>query len=267
MKFAADFRRIARDALFARWPMATLACFLASLIGASIANANRGVNIEVNEKSNISLGGLDIPLDRYINLNMVAIVMGVLMFVGAIALIWGIAIFIIGGAGKLGYAKFNLDLIDKKAAKANDIFSQFHRIGDGFVMNLLLAIYTLLWSMLFVIPGIIKTFSYAMTPYILYEHPEYTPNQAITESRRIMHGNKFRLFCLDLSFIGWSLLATLPAFFGIISLTFGFLGVFISFPLFIISWIAGFCVGAYIEAAHAAFYRDVSTAHEITIEV
>ena len=85
---------------------------------------------------------------------------------------------ILGGAGKLGYARYNLCLADHEDARFGDLFSQFDRLGDGFVMNLLLGIYTLLWSLLLIIPGIVKSYSYAMTPYILYEHPEYSPNDA-----------------------------------------------------------------------------------------
>ncbi len=268
MKYAADFRRIARDALFTRWPIATLACFIASLVGGSIASAGGGGSISINEDANVSFGNTEIPLDRFINVDMVAIVTSVLLFIGLIAVLWVIALCIIGGAAKLGYASFNLNLVDKKDVKISDIFSQFHRIGDGFLMDLLMTVYILFWSMLFVIPGIVKSFSYAMTPYILYEHPELSPNAAITESRKMMDGNKGRLFCLELSFIGWHLLASLPAVIGGIALLFGFLGLFIAAPLFIISCIASYCVGAYQEAAQAAFYREISYVPEpeITVE-
>lgn len=60
-----------------------------------------------------------------------------------------------------------------------------------------------LWSLLLIIPGIIKAFSYAMTPYILADRPELSTRQAIHESRRMMKGRKWKLFCLSLSFIGW----------------------------------------------------------------
>ena len=81
-------------------------------------------------------------------------------------------------------------------------------------MKFLQGLYIALWSLLLVIPGIVKTYSYAMTPYIMSEHPSLTANEAITESRRIMNGNKWRLFCLDFSFIGWELLCALPLYAG-----------------------------------------------------
>ena len=94
--------------------------------------------------------------------------------------------------------------------------------------------YTFLWSLLFIIPGIIATYSYAMTGYILAEHPELTASEAIERSKEMMSGNRFRLFCLQLSFIGWAILCAFT--FGI-----GYL------------WL-----GPYREAATAAFYREIS---------
>jgi|SRR5574344_828225 hypothetical protein len=81
--------------------------------------------------------------------------------------------------------------------------------GHGWKMgwiSLVQLTYVQLWCLLLVIPGLVKSFSYAMTPYIAVEHPDWTANECITESRRIMDGNKWRLFCLRFSFIGWYLL-------------------------------------------------------------
>ena len=94
-------------------------------------------------------------------------------------------------------------------------------------------IYIFLWTLLLIIPGIIKSYSYALTPYILVEHPEMSANEAIEESMRLMDGHKFDLFYLQLSFIGWAILS-------ILSLG---LGVFWLIP--------------YQMTAQAAFYRDI----------
>lgn len=251
MKYAADFRYIAREALRGKWLIAVLTAFVASLIGAQIASGGGGSGSNNNNNNNNS--GLN--LNEYFSpevLNFFRIVLAALLVYAVIMLIVSL---IIGGAGKLGYARFNLNLVDGKEARISDLFSQFHRLGDGFVMNLLVGIYTFLWTLLFVIPGIIKSFSYAMTPYILTEHPEYNPNYAITVSREIMDGNKFRLFCLKLSFIGWSLLAALPS---IIALAAVLTGNFFLLPLILVTVVGDLFVSAYMEAAQAAFYREVS---------
>ena len=82
-------------------------------------------------------------------------------------------------------------------------------------------IYTFLWSLLFVIPGIVKSYEYRMVPYLLAEHPDLEPQAALAESKRLMKGNKWHAFGLDLSFLGWDILSVL---------TMGMLGVFYVIP-------------------------------------
>jgi len=79
---------------------------------------------------------------------------------------------------------------------------------------LLVYIFTVLWMLLFIIPGIIKVFSYSMTPYILEEYPELSASEAIHRSRLMMRGHKFDLFWLMLSFLGWAILCVFTAGIG-----------------------------------------------------
>lgn len=105
-----------------------------------------------------------------------------------------------------------------------------------------------------------------MTPYVLMEHPEYSANEAITESRRLMDGKKWNLFCLTFSFIGWRLICSIqyiiPAFFlytqGRLSgVTVLFLAVLFLAVLMRPLNIGYLFLRPYEEAAFAAFYRDV----------
>ena len=105
----------------------------------------------------------------------------------------------------------------------------FHKVWGMFLMELKV----FLWSLLFLIPGIIMSFSYAMTPYILEEHPEIGAWEASTRSKEIMTGHRFDLFWLYLSFIGWALLCIL---------TFG-IGLFWLIP--------------YMSASEIGFYEDL----------
>ena len=75
----------------------------------------------------------------------------------------------------------------------------------GIMKNVFIA----LWTLLFIIPGLVKCYSYALTGYIRHDRPELNFSQTITESRRLMNGHKLDLFLLDLSFIGWYLLGSL----------------------------------------------------------
>lgn len=109
-------------------------------------------------------------------------------------------------------------------------FGNWLHVVWGMILS---TIYIFLWTLLLIIPGIIKSYSYALTPYILVEHPEMSANEAIDESMRLMDGHKFDLFYLQLSFIGWAILS-------ILSLGLGF-----------------FWLIPYQMTAQAAFYRDI----------
>lgn len=93
-------------------------------------------------------------------------------------------------------------------------------------------LFIVLWTLLFIIPGIVKSYEYMMIPYLLADNPQMTKEQAFAESRRMMQGQKWKAFVLDLSFIGWHLLSTL---------TLGILEVFYVSP--------------YVRATHAALYE------------
>lgn len=251
MKKASDFRRIARDALYGKWKVAVLTGFVASLIGANIATSSGG-STGRNDSS-------DMTANEFLSSEILEKILPILLVILAIQAIWLIVTAIIGGAGKLGYAKFNLNLIDGKPAVLSDLFSQFSRLGAGFCMNFLMGLYIVLWSLLLIIPGMVKAYSYSMAPYILAEHPEMTANEAITESRRVMQGNKGRLFCLHLSFIGWVFFCFLPMLILIPFVFLGNVGVIIWMILSLASiFVVNLFLTPYIEAAQAAFYREVS---------
>lgn len=148
--------------------------------------------------------------------------------------IFGLASFLLGGVLQLGYARFLLRQHDGKPTEFNDLFSQFDRFGTGFAQHFLRSLYTLLWSLLLIVPGIIAALSYAMTPFILEEHPELTASEAIRRSKELMRGHKTDLFILELTFIGWSLLCVLTLNLGHIALN------------------------PYKNAAYAVFYREIT---------
>ncbi len=127
----------------------------------------------------------------------------------------------------------------------SDRAAELNELGYGFKSNfgnvvktiLLRDVYLFLWALLFVIPAIVKAYSYALVPYILADDPSMSPKDAITCSRTMMNGNKWKAFMLDLSFIGWDILAVVTA---------GLVGVFYSNP--------------YQCAAHAEMYKAIRSA-------
>ena len=115
-----------------------------------------------------------------------------------------------------------------------DAFSGFKvKYGRNIGTLLLVGIKTVLWSLLFIIPGIIKTYEYAIIPYILADDPEISSKDAFKKAKQMMKGNKWRLFKLEFSFIGWALLCFL---------TLG-IGTFFLLP--------------YVDAAMAEFYVEL----------
>ena len=104
-----------------------------------------------------------------------------------------------------GLCHVYLSLVRGKATtvQVGDLFLGGNRMGDLILLGLLKNLFISLWSLLFVIPGVVKSYSYAMAYYIKYDHPEYDWKRCIDESRAMMNGHKWRLFCLEFSFIGW----------------------------------------------------------------
>jgi len=92
----------------------------------------------------------------------------------------------------------------------SDLFRGFtDDFGQTFLIGLLTSIFTFLWGLLFVIPGIVKTYSYSMAYYIKIDNPDYGWRECIDASRAMMNGHKWDLFVLDLSFIGWYIVGSL----------------------------------------------------------
>lgn len=100
--------------------------------------------------------------------------------------------------------------------RVTDLFACFRIYKPSLKAMFVSQLYAYLWSLLFVIPGIIKSYAYAMVPYIIYENPNLTPNQAVALSEKLTRGYKWKLFVLELSFIGWNLLSALTC--GILGL-------------------------------------------------
>ncbi|BEP28879.1 DUF975 family protein [Helicovermis profundi] len=109
----------------------------------------------------------------------------------------------------LGMIIFYLNIVRKNDPEIKNVFLGFSYYGKSLGVFLLVILYTFLWSILLIIPGIIKAYSYSMTFYIVADNPEVGFNEAIRLSSKMMNGSKFKLFTLQLSFIGWGLLSLL----------------------------------------------------------
>ena len=109
-----------------------------------------------------------------------------------------------------GFVLFLLNTVRGLAASAGNLLDGFGIVLRVLLLMLLEGLFFFLWSMLFVIPGIIALYRYRQAIYLLIDHPEMSALDCIRESKRMMQGHKWELFVFDLSFIGWYLLSLIP---------------------------------------------------------
>ena len=239
MKRARDYRESGWNILRGRYWWALLAGLIASILGGF--GSSGSFRFDFNFKADASdfyhfaQSLFDGQLDLSQLNDIVRPFSGIAAALGGLFAAYGIAMFIIGSAVELGYDKFNLTMFENPAApKIETIFSRFAYFGNALLLRLLMFVKILLWTLLFIIPGIVAAYRYSMAPYIMAESPDLSATETIERSKQLMAGNKWRLFCLDFSFIGWWLLS---AFTG------GIGGVFLR---------------PYTKAASTAFYLDLT---------
>ncbi len=238
MKRARDFREIAWNTLRGRYWWAVLAALIAIMLGGYAGQSPIGFHFRDTDNGQIAdhlrqvfHGSFDISTAA----DILRPLMGVFTAVAGLAFVYAVGMFIVGCAVELGYNVFNLSLYEStNAPRIETLFSRFSIFGNALVLRLLMLLKILLWTLLLIIPGIVAAYRYAMAPYLLAEHPELSATEAIEQSKIMMSGNKGRLFCLQLSFIGWFLLAALT----------GGVGYFFLAP--------------YTKAAETAFYLDLT---------
>lgn len=141
--------------------------------------------------------------------------------IGWIPVIGWIAIFLLTGPLYTGVAWVYLAISRREQPDVAYMFSGFKQFGRTVLAYLLISIFTFLWSLLLIVPGIIKTYSYSQTFFILRDNPNISALDAITESRHMMNGHKGRLFGLSLTFLLWYLIPLAVAIAGTVIVTGG----------------------------------------------
>lgn len=188
---------------------------------------------EYRKRARAALDG-SIFSNSWLMLLLVLVIANIVIYLLGFTLI---GVLILFGPISIGVASFSLHLV-RKTEKQNQfgtLLDGFHgNVGTNILVGILYCLFTFLWSLLFVIPGIVKSIAYSQSYYIALDHPEYDASTCITESRKMMVGHKWKYFCLQLSFIGWYIVGSLCLGIGVL-------------------W-----VEAYREAANTAFYEDIS---------
>lgn len=155
----------------------------------------------------------------------------IMMFVVLMAVVILLDVFIFNPL-EVGCKKYYLRNLNEPAQVGNIGYAFDNNYKNIIKTMFFRDLFTVLWTLLFIIPGIVKSYEYQMIPYLLADNPQMTKEQAFEESKRMMQGQKWKAFVLDLSFIGWNILS---------ALTLGILGIFYVQP--------------YMDATHAALYE------------
>ena len=132
------------------------------------------------------------------------------------------------------------------------MFYGFERFGKAIGLFLVMVLFIILWGILLIVPGFIAAFRYSQAFVIMIDHPEYGIMQCIAESKRIMTGNKMKLFCLQLSFLGWVILSNIPV--GIVHKVFGQVGA-IANVASLFAEVGSLWLTPYMCVAFVAFYE------------
>ena len=242
-----NLRTLGRNALSGKWKVAILTVLVYTLIlnlPYEILNALFGVNLTDMMYGSNAYQGID--ADIYSD-----------MYYGAPAVspLAGVYLLLVTGPLQLGVSLFFLAMFRRQLVAVSDIFLGFEKFSKALGLLLFQALFIMLWSMLFVIPGIIAALRYSQAFFILADDPEKGIRQCMNESKAMMKGNKGKYFCLMLSFIGWILLASIPASVvnaiganlgadGMMSTMFALVGTLFSVP-----------VMAYLTSTQAGFYE------------
>lgn len=209
-----ELKKAALEQLRGKWLQAVLICFIAWLLTQAFSSGN--------------MWGQTV---HYTRIN------GRFMRVAAdsnpFKTIGGIINFILGGAISYGVAGFFLKLVRNENPMIENLFNGFNYFVNTFLVNLVVTIFTFLWTLLLIVPGIIALFRYSMVYFIMNDNSEIGVMEAINLSGEMMKGHKGRLFCLWISFIGWFILGLIPCGIGLL-------------------WVI-----PYYTAAKANFYEDL----------
>lgn len=187
---------------------------------------------ELKENAKVQLGH-GIFHNNWMLALLVCLIEGVIMTILGVT---GVGTIIVLGPVTYGISYcFLKQARDGEAMNIGDMFKGFTTdFGKTFLIGLMTTLFAVLWSLLFIIPGIIKGYSYSMAYFISIDNPELGWNDCIKASQAMMKGHKMDLFILDLSFIGWYIVGALVLGIGVL-------------------W-----VEPYHGATRAQFYKDLS---------
>lgn len=217
-----------------RWLLVLVTLIAGALGGTTVAAtfSTGGGNFPMS--SGDTSGGVGVDFDPSAWLVIVIVLLALITLYTLLMVISiGYTLFI-GNVVHVGYAAWLLRFYRGETPKIGELFAYFKQYKKTVSVMFVQTLRIFLWSLLFIIPGIIKSYAYMMVPHLLHDNPDLTANQALDISERMTMGYKGKLFLLGLSFFGWHLLDIC---------TFGILGILL--------------VNPWQELAYTAAYEDL----------
>lgn len=224
---AKEHRAAARAALSGSWGVA----IGAGLVATAIIGGGGGGGFRFSFPTSFETESVNMSNEEAVKFVLIALALFAVVFIGAYLIAGAYGMF--SSIIQTGYCSFNLKMVDYDIPAFKDLFSQFRKAKAIIIAYLLRFLFQTVGYMLFIVPGIIVSYNYALVPFILADNPCVSGKEALKMSREMMYGNRWRLFCLQFSFIGWILLTILSLGIGSIWLT------------------------PYQNAALASFYREL----------
>ena len=163
---------------------------------------------------------------------LAAVVLGVIFTVGIVG---SIVHALLANPIEVGGRRFFEKNANDPTTQFNTVFEGFQDYGRVLVTMLIRDVFILLWTLLLIIPGAMKAYSYRLVPYLVKDRPELSPMEVLAESEALMRGNRWQAFVMDLSFLGWLLL-------GVVTLNLGNI----------------FWTNPYMNATDAELYRTLT---------
>lgn len=238
-----NLRAIGRNALAGKWKISCLALLVMILciaIPTVILNALFGIKTD--------LYGMQSEYD-------VDVYSSIYNTMPSLSIIASIYMILVSGAFTLGIIIFFLTIFRREDAKITDVFLGFEHFGKALGLMLFQTLWIYIWTFLLIVPGIIAAIRYSQAFYILADNPDKGIRECMNESKMMMKGNKAKYFCLNLSFIGWLLLASIPG--GIIQgiATVLYASQIVQILVTILTYILIIPVTAYMQSTFVGFYE------------
>ena len=205
---SSNLRALGRNALAGKWQSAIIAVIVYTLcVQLPPAILNTLFGVDMGELYSMNMGySYNVGVDGYST---------VYNSMPAYSPLSGIYSLLVTGAMDLGLTLFFLAMFRRQIVGIGDVFLGFERYGKALGLFLFQGLFIVLWSLLFIVPGIIAAIRYSQAFLILADDPNKGIRQCMDESKMMMRGNKAKHFCMSLSFIGWAILASIPA--GVLS--------------------------------------------------